>query len=428
MEATDMPDPENMTGADGEQYRRHPTPRSQAVSLLSVVVLLCASAGATPPADTRLEARTLLTTYGDPSGYVTSPGGAYDGVVKLTVTGEEGSFLGSGSLISDRYVLTAAHLLDLNDDGMADVTPENTQVLFNLSTGTQTLTAVSRDIHSQYDPGSWWSNDIGIIELERAAPAAATRYEIYRGSGESGATVELAGYGRSGTGDEGDVLSSGTKRAGLNQIDDINTFDGNGGDDIPDGTQLNMDFDNGLAANDAFDFFYDMPGLGLGEDEVFIAPGDSGGPSFIGGQVAGVHSYGVRMSNRLGKPPRNSDINGSLDASFGEFASDTRVSAYQAWIDYYIAALPGDADRNGLVDLADFATLEGNWDPQGYGYGWADGDFDADSAVGNADLAAVLSNWTAAPLAASVPEPATLVTLTGGALVLLRSRRRHLSR
>lgn len=390
----------------------------------AVVGLLFTSAGATPPpADVLVEARPLLTTYGDSAGYVTSPGGSYDGVVKIVVSGDGGSFLGSGSLISDRYVLTAAHLLDLNDDGAADVTPDNIQVTLDLSGGTQILGAVSRDIHSSYAPYAWWSNDIGIIELSATAPAEAQRYEIYRGSDEVGAAIGLAGYGRGGTGDEGDVLDAGTKRAGLNEIDDINTFDGRDGDDIPDGTQLNMDFDNGLSANDAFDFWFDIPGLGLGEDEAFIAPGDSGGPSFIDGQVAGIHSYGVRMNNRIGgPPPRNSDVDGGLNASFGEFATDTRVSAYQVWIDHFINALSGDADRDGFVDLTDFATLAGNWDPLGSGYGWADGDFDADAAVGNTDFADVLANWTG-PGGSVVPEPATLALAAAGTMLLLGRRR-----
>jgi hypothetical protein len=380
---------------------------------------------------TTIEADRLLTTYGDPANYVTSPGGAYDGVARIGVSGPGGSFAGSASLISDRYVVTAAHMLDTNDDGVADVTPGNIDVTFHLPSGTQTLRAVSRDIHSEYDPGAWWSNDIGIIELEVAAPLEATRYDIYRGSAETGATTELAGYGRSGTGDQGDDLSSGTKRAGFNTFDDINTFDGRDGKDIPDGTQLNIDFDNGLVENDAFDFFYNIPHLGLGSDEVFIAPGDSGGPSFIGGDVAGVHSYGVRLTQSGGPPwERSSDVDGELNASFGEFATDTRVSAYQAWLDYYISALPGDANRDTVVDLADFQIVEANWDPVGSGHGWAHGDFDADGAVGNSDFAVVLANWTSGTvslqdaLAAQVPEPTTgaLLVLAGG--LLLRHRRR----
>ncbi|MFP3937672.1 MAG: trypsin-like serine protease, partial [Phycisphaerae bacterium] len=143
--------------------RRRPTGCISAIVAVSATVFFAASAAATPPpGDVHIEARPLLTTYGDPSDYVTSPG-EYDGVVELVVTGEDGSSRGTGSLISDRYILTAAHVLDTTDDGNADVTAENIQITFELAESTDTdeleestkvYGAVSRDIHSQYDPDS----------------------------------------------------------------------------------------------------------------------------------------------------------------------------------------------------------------------------------------------------------------------------------
>ena len=69
--------------------------------------------------------------------------------------------------------------------------------------------------------------------------------------------------------------------------------------------------------------------LGEGLQEVFPAHGDSGGPTFLSGAVAGLHSFSFRLSS--------SDIDAALDQSFGEFSADVRVSAYAGWIDSQIA-------------------------------------------------------------------------------------------
>ncbi len=55
-----------------------------------------------------------------------------------------------------------------------------------------------------------------------------------------------------------------------------------------------------------------------------MAPVDSGGPSFINGEIAGVHAF-VR------------DIDGSLNSSFGEYAGDTSVADNWAFIESLIS-------------------------------------------------------------------------------------------
>jgi putative ABC transport system permease protein len=54
------------------------------------------------------------------------------------------------------------------------------------------------------------------------------------------------------------------------------------------GKQLAADFDNGLAQNDALGVMAQSKGLGLGELEGLITQGDSGGPAFINGLLAGM--------------------------------------------------------------------------------------------------------------------------------------------
>jgi hypothetical protein len=64
-------------------------------------------------------------------------------------------------------------------------------------------------------------------------------------------------------------------------------------------------------------------------DEASTAPGDSGGPAFIGGRIAGVSSFHLRLDTIDGETP---DIDGIQNASFGEYNAFTRVSSYRQWI------------------------------------------------------------------------------------------------
>ncbi len=94
------------------------------------------------------------------------------------------------------------------------------------------------------------------------------------------------------------------------------------------------DFDNGLAANDAFDAYFGVAGLGLGDMEVLAGRGDSGGPTFIDGKIAGITSFGITFTDLEGGlcVPGNPDLVCGLNNTFGEFGGDTRVSAYAGWI------------------------------------------------------------------------------------------------
>ncbi len=91
---------------------------------------------------------------------------------------------------------------------------------------------------------------------------------------------------------------------------------------------LAYDFDSGQPANDAFYRLFNLRDLGLGAAEAMVAPGDSGGPHFINGLIAGVTAGILR--------PAISDIDGALNSSFGEIGIDTRVSYYASWIDQIV--------------------------------------------------------------------------------------------
>jgi hypothetical protein len=100
-----------------------------------------------------------------------------------------------------------------------------------------------------------------------------------------------------------------------------------------------------------------------------------------------------------------------------------------------IPAMPGDANLDNLVDLADLGALALHWNEQGTAT-WADGDFTDDGSVDVADLYQLALRWDSAPgspsfaeaLAAfdlppaTVPEPGTIAIIGLSALLALGRR------
>ncbi|HEY9649712.1 MAG TPA: trypsin-like serine protease [Coleofasciculaceae cyanobacterium] len=311
----------------------------QSVTIISTVGLL-ASFFASPQAkattlidngSTQAEVQLFYTTTGNPSDYVVSPGTSYQGVTSLLLnfgggTGGlcTGTLLGTGT-----HILTAAHCLT-DDWGKLNVLDGTAN--FGLSTGN-----LRRPIANFFVNESWTGNvyqgyDVAIVELRDFAPIEVERYDIYRGTNEVGRIGTKVGYGMSGNGNFGGTLSAGTKRTGQNRYDASGSvFDQLFGSGRVTDAILASDFDNGLAANDAFGYWFgsNYADLGLGLNEVSAAPGDSGGPTFIDGTIAGITSFGLRLSWLN----FTSDIDSRLDFSFGEFSFDTRVSSYASWID-----------------------------------------------------------------------------------------------
>ena len=287
----------------------------------------------------------LITTFSNPDNYETldpndfqsAPGDFYDGVVRLEIVEPDGSDnLCTGSLLPTRFhILTAAHCMLDNSLSVvqsitavfvfADGLPE-VPVSVNLNGST---------FHPVYDGVSVHGNDLAILQLNSRAPANAPAYDVYRDSDEIGQRFNTVGYGRSGNGNDGQVLPDGIKRDGSNRYETLaealngtsaNPF----GPFFSAGVLLTFDFDNGLFANDAAGAYLGIVDTGLGLNEVMKAPGDSGGPSFIDGKIAGVSSF-IWHLNGL-EPDVSTEI-----ASFGEFFMDTRVSTYADWVDSVIA-------------------------------------------------------------------------------------------
>jgi hypothetical protein len=326
-----------------------------------------------------------------------------------------------------RYAITAAHCLS---DGTS-VIPDFVTVRWITPGGvvlaTATKAAGQIHIHPAYDGDVLHGYDVAILEFSDPVDLAVTRYDIYDPAIDATPLLDSpgfkVGYGTTGFGATGDTGPFGTKRIGMNSWQSFGL--GALGVTAPSGfmanpTQLTFDFDSPGGVNDAFGFFF--PGLadaGFGGDEVMVAVGDSGGPTFLatggGHKIAGVASYRTRVIRMMGGTlvaetpgmpfPASPDVDAIINSSWGEFGADANLSHADivAFIDSIIppclADLSGSADPNdaaygmpdGLVDASDFffyldkfvagdlavADLTGSADPNDPAYGMPDGMIDA---------------------------------------------------
>ncbi|TWT88884.1 Trypsin [Pseudobythopirellula maris] len=309
------------------------------LATLGIFVLL-ASASAIVPG----EAWGVVTSDGDGT-HVVAPGVPafglnLDGVVRV-----QSDFVGSGVLIDDTHILTAAHVfaggIGFNHTSFIDAT-----IQFDLPSGRVTVPVSGYANHPGYDLINS-IDDLTVLELASPAPAAAPRYGLYTGADEIGKTVIAAGYGETGHGPTGGTHTDGAKRAGLNRYEATGEQLAALFHPIAPRT-LAFDFDSGQAAND-FSAQIGAADLGFGADEIGLGGGDSGGPSFIQDtlgeyRVAGVN---VLIYHPPGTPSTDVDSPALTNGSWGEMAVSTRVSSYLPFIN---AAQGGDVTRIRRLD------------------------------------------------------------------------------
>ena len=260
--------------------------------------------------------------------------GSYSGVVRVNLGGNglcTGSLFGPQSI----YVLTAAHCV-------AGLSAPYTN--YNVAFDTPSLTASLDNFAAVFiAPGylgtsNGFANDLAVIRLMNPAPADATSYSLNTGANDLGREVLLVGQGISGNGQGTDIYpaseSRSNRRKGLNDYDQVV---------VGDSSHILWDFDNGTTLNNAFS----NSSLGRGLDEVTIAGGDSGGPSFdfTTGLIVGVHSYVTCFSigNSCSSPPDYSGTTDGPHGLFGEIGADTRVSQFNSFLAPFTTSAPEPA-------------------------------------------------------------------------------------
>jgi len=185
-------------------------------------------------------------------------------------------------------VLTAAHCVT-DSSGVLNATAATAEFPTGIGPVFTGITVTNFVVHPSWT-GALGLGDLAILELVSMAPAALTRYDLYSGSMSVHDVVTLAGYGQSGVGAaNGSAFPFGTLRRGNNTYDGIWVI----GSFVTDA--IATDFDNGNATNNLIGLLTgnSSAGLGLGNVEVNIGPGDSGGPMFRNGMLLGVASFGL---------------------------------------------------------------------------------------------------------------------------------------
>jgi secreted trypsin-like serine protease len=232
--------------------------------------------------------------------------GEFPFVGALEVGDGASTYRGSAVALSPRWLLTAGHNADLNDDGRPEASWSGSFHLPGFGVFGVAQAFTHPDFTGFANPSV--NDDLALLYLATPLPAGLT----YPGLGAAGAgsLVTLVGFGRSGYGSYGYTTNSSLtdRRSGSNVIDTLD----------PD--------DEGAGASEVFRYDFDdpattgQPGGSLGNDiETIIGPGDSGGAALRrtahGWELVGVNTFTEGYGGR-----------------FGDTGGGVLVAPYEDWI------------------------------------------------------------------------------------------------
>jgi hypothetical protein len=266
------------------------------------------------------------------------PTSPYAGVGSIQVNAKRGTYIGTGTAIDEWHILTAAHVLDLNNDGKVNNKDGHNNVLFILNADgdwSHTISAAKITIHPDFTGFNKPSvnDDLAVIKLSQPLPAGIPIYQLPTSDLAAGTTITMVGYGQSGTGVDGYTVGASftVKRTGENNADAFFTQDDGGR----------------LAANEVFRFDFDGPtgngtwgGATLGNDrEATLGGGDSGGPSFVRQVVDGQEIDVIVGVNTF--------TQAFFGPYFGTLGGGINVYPYVSWIQAVVAGTDGGDGGGG---------------------------------------------------------------------------------
>jgi secreted trypsin-like serine protease len=348
--------------------------RNSAIALTAATLSTLAGAEAS---------RAIVTATNNPNARLVEAG-TYSGVARLALTNVLGNTTScTGSLLQGGlHILTAAHCVT-DERGARDVVSATAS--FTELTNSFSVAMDGFFIFPRWQGDFFDGNDLAILRLNRRV-VGVDQYDIYRDTDEVGQIFTKVGYGRIGTGNLGERVDL----FGRGKLSGQNRFDARA-EDFPNlipnstpGSQLLFDFDNGRPANN----FFANSDLGLGNRELNTAPGDSGSPAFIGNLIAGITTYGERGTG-------STDIDATVNSSFGEYSSETRVSSYRGYID---RVLDGAANPS-YIPASVWASASTGRDASGT------------SSVALADSLDTNRETGESSASVTVPEPSSLISL-----------------
>ena len=332
------------------------------------------------------------------------PDRAYSGVGFLSIATSIGNFSCTGSLIGSSIVLTASHCLSIPGatiNRIAFVLPGLLNENGNI-TGREVINSTGFALHPDYDVdiGVSGGSDVAIVSLSNAASDLRNIYELYSSDDEINNLSYLkVGTGTIGTGETGVFEPNlgepgsfdGRKRYGYNEYEFFfsDVLEALGGGvcvdrDIFFGAPcqgiLTYDFDSGFARNDAFGEFLGASNVGRRLNGRIVDAvgtfGDSGGPTFINGRIAGVSSFLISAADLFEASncgigsidPSANSAGDCTDGSFGEIGGDARVSSYLSFLNPFIlgqrdifgqflTTLPTDFVSNAIPEPETWAMM-----------------------------------------------------------------------